>query len=315
MRTILKEPLLHFVVIGALLFAAYSWRQRGTAADAANSSRVVRITANEVEWLQQTWARQWQRPPTDEEIKGLVADYLKEELLSREARELQLDAGDTVVRRRLAQKMSFLVEDTARATEPSEDELQRLFEASRGRFQLPARVSFTHVFFSREGRNGKAADAAKQALARLSGPDARVDAAESGDRFLLGHDFILEDEQSVASQFGADFARAVFAVQPGRWHGPIESGYGLHLVRVSAKQPAQLRAFADVREQVLEEWRREQQKTAEEQYMAAPTGCAGRPNCPVRCPGLMDGCPLGAEEHEARTAGVSEAINRAILYG
>src|SRR3954452_20966186 len=116
---LLREPLLHFAVIGALLFASYTWLHRGRA-DAGGGERTVRITEREVSWIVETATRQWQRPPTPAELRGLLSDYLREELLSREARELELDRDDTVVRRRLAQKMTFFLEDTTRQVAPSD---------------------------------------------------------------------------------------------------------------------------------------------------------------------------------------------------
>src|SRR5580704_19189271 len=145
---ILREPLLHFLLIGGLLFATYSWLRRGAGDDAAPAE--VRITASEVAWLKETWSRQWQREPTRDELRGLVTDFLKEELLAREARSLGLDQNDTIVRRRLAQKLEFLVQDTSRLAEPTEEDLRRFYKASPERFQTDAHISFTHVFFSRE---------------------------------------------------------------------------------------------------------------------------------------------------------------------
>ncbi|MBM6595079.1 hypothetical protein [Microvirga pudoricolor] len=112
----LKEPLLHFVVLGGLLFAAYS--AFGTARQEIQPLPVIRMTAADAEWLKGMWTRQWGRPPTDEELSGLVADHLKEEMPAREARVLELDVDDTIVRRRLAQKMAFLLDDILRTSEP-----------------------------------------------------------------------------------------------------------------------------------------------------------------------------------------------------
>lgn len=262
---LLKEPLLHFLIAGAVLFGAYTWLN----CDAPeNSAGVVRITAGEVAWLKETWARQWQRAPDDRELQGLVADYLREELLAREARAMGLDEGDTIVRRRLAQKITFLLEDTARIAEPAEEELRRLYEANRERFQSPARISFTHVYFNRDRRGERAMADAEQALKELSRGAAPAKVVELGDPSLLPTEFADLDEQAVASQFGAAFARAVCAIEPGRWQGPIESGYGLHLVRVADVHKPQLRSFAEVRAQLLEEWRSEKQKAADEAYFA-----------------------------------------------
>jgi parvulin-like peptidyl-prolyl isomerase len=253
MRHWLKEPLLHFLVAGGLLFAVYAWLNRG----GGEAPHVVRITAAEVHWLKEMWARQWQRPPNEQELRGIVADYVKEALLAREARTLGLDENDTVVRRRLAQKLEFLVQDTARLAEPREDELRQLYDTNRARYQTPARLSFTHIFFKTEA-------AARQGLEEL----ATHSAAELGDRSLLESDYTQVDEQTVTSLFGGEFAGKVFTLDPGQWHGPIASGYGFHLVRLRERQAAQPRLFDEVRTQVLDEWHRSQQAKASAQFFA-----------------------------------------------
>ena len=260
---LLKEPLLHFLVAGGALFAAYGWFNSDSS-DAG--ARQVRFGDGEVQWLKETWARQWQREPSREELRGLVTEFLKEELLAREARELGLDDNDIVVRRRLAQKMTFLVQDTSRLAEPTEDELQHFYETHPKWFQSDARVSFIHLFFSRERRADAAADA-QSALARLSHV-ATADPARMGDRLLIESEFRDADEQTVAGQFGSEFSRAVFALAPGAWHGPIESGFGLHLVRVSDTTPARQRDFAQVKAHVLERWREQKTQEDDEQYFA-----------------------------------------------
>ena len=260
---------MHFLVAGGLLFAVYTWLDHGSPASSGDASRTVHITAGEVEWLKQTWARQWQGPPNDDELKGLVADYLKEELLAREAQELGLDENDTVVRRRLAQKMEFLVLDSARLAEPNDEELRRFYNANRERFQSPARISFTQIFFNRDKQGGDAAARAAKVLEQLSKPDAPADPAEFGDRSLLERELAGEDYTAVANLFGAEFARQVFVLEPGRWCGPVESGYGLHLVRVNEKQSARLHDFAEARDKVIEEWRRQHQEAENKKYLAA----------------------------------------------
>jgi PPIC-type PPIASE domain len=253
MRHWLKEPLLHFLVAGGLLFAAYAWLNRGSS-DAAH---VVRISAAEVNWLKDMWGRQWQRPPNEQELRSIVADYVKEALLAREARELGLDENDTIVRRRLAQKLEFLVQDTARLAEPGEDELRQLYDISRARYQIPARLSFTQLFFKTE-------TAAWQGMEEL----ATRSAAELGDRSLLENEYTQADEQTVTSLFGRAFANKVFTLEPGQWHGPVASGYGFHLVRISERQAAQPRLFDEVRAQVLDEWQRSQQAKVNAQFFA-----------------------------------------------
>src|SRR5262249_48343258 len=161
---------------------------------------------------------------------------LKEELLAREARELGLDKDDAVVRRRLAQKMTFLIEDTSGVAEPSEQELRQFYEAHLQEFRREARVSFTQVFFD-GARAGAEADA-RQTLVRLADASDAALVVDAGDQLLIEPEVTDADEESVAAQFGRDFASAVFALTPDAWHGPIQSAYGLHLVRVSAIRPA-----------------------------------------------------------------------------
>lgn len=254
MRRWIKEPLLHFLLAGGVLFAAYVWLNRGND----SAPRAVEITSAEVNWLKESWTRQWQRPPSEQELRGLVTDYLKEELLAREAQELGLDEDDTIVRRRLAQKMEFLVQDTARLAEPGEEALRRFYDSRRARYQTPARITFTQIYFKTEAAGRRARDELKSR-----------NAADLGDPSLLERDYAQADGQTVASMFGPAFAGQVFALAPGQWHGPLASGYGFHLVRVDAQQPGQARPFEQVRAQVLDEWHRVQQAKASEQFFAA----------------------------------------------
>lgn len=266
-RRLVREPLAHFLIAGGVLFFAYAWLNHGADNAGGSAARTVRITANEVEWLKQTWTRQWQHPPSEDELKGLVAGYLKEELLAREARALKLDENDTIVRQRLAQKMEFMVQDTAQLAEPSEEELRRLYDSQRARFQSTARITFTHVYFNRDRRGAQTQADARAVLQQLS--QARANAADLGDRFLAQYDFVDADEHQVTSVLGPEFARRVFALAPGQWHGPVESGYGLHLVRIVKKQAAQPREFAAVKDEVLKLWREQREQEGREQYFAA----------------------------------------------
>lgn len=253
-RGLLREPLLHFLVLGGLLFAGHAaWNPQDKAKMAPPA---VRVTAADTDWLTQMWARQWHRPPTDEEFALLVADHVREEVLAREAKALELDIGDTVVRRRLAQKMTFLLEDTFRLADPPEQDLRALYEARPELVSHPAQISFMQVFFQREQGD----DRARATLAALS--DGSADAREAGDRLLIGDSLANQDERALASLFGAAFAKTVFAQPVGRWSGPLASTYGLHLVHVTEISPAQRRSFDESRERLAAEWRRERQEAA-----------------------------------------------------
>lgn len=253
LRGLPREPLLHFLVLGGLLFAGHAALNPG---DEAAAAPAVRITAADTDWLTQMWTRQWQRPPTDEELALLIADHIREEVLAREAKALELDIGDTVVRRRLAQKMAFLLEDTFRFADPPEQDLRTLYETRPDLVSVPAQISFMQVFFQREQGDGRA----RATLAALS--DGSVDAREAGDRLLIGDSLANQDERALASLFGAAFARTVFAQPIGHWSGPLASTYGLHLVHVTEISPALRRSFDESRERLVAEWRRERQETA-----------------------------------------------------
>jgi hypothetical protein len=260
MKRWLNEPLLHFIVLGALLFGAYAWLNPG-----GYGAGTVRITVDDIAWLKEATVRQMGREPTPEELRGLAAVFLKEELLGREARALGLDQNDLIVRRRLAQKVEFIVEDPSQLAEPTNDDLRRLYEANGKRYQAHASVSFTQVFFNPATRRDAAADA-KAALAALSRGAATPGLL--GDPFESGAKLRDADMPDVSGQFGREFADAVFALKPGAWQGPIASSYGLHLVRVTEAKAERRLAFSEVEPQLRERWREEHQREAYEQYLA-----------------------------------------------
>jgi hypothetical protein len=266
--SICKEPLIHFLLAGAALFGAYAWMNRAGENPTADKAQQIHIGAGDVQWLAENWTTQWRRPPTHDELRGLLADYLNEQLLAREARALGLDDNDVIVRRRLAQKLTFLIDGTLRRAEPSEHDLQQFYDAHAPRFRSAARISFTHIYFSPERRADARSDATATLRVLLDG-GAALPTGTLGDRLLIETELHDETEQSVSGAFGPDFARAVFSLKPDAWSGPIESGYGLHLVRVSnLREEAQQRPLWQMRARVLEEWWREQEKSAKERYLA-----------------------------------------------
>src|SRR5262245_28837584 len=144
---LLKEPLLHFLLAGAALFMGYAWINQARSPETGKTAH-IQISAGALRWLEENWTTQWQRPPTPEELRGLIADYLNEQLLAREARALGLEDNDVIIRRRLAHKLTFLIDDTMRRAEPTESELERFYVANAQRFRSGARISFTQVYFS-----------------------------------------------------------------------------------------------------------------------------------------------------------------------
>jgi hypothetical protein len=261
---LLREPLVHFAIAGVVLFLAYSWLNESRPA--ADGVEPVRIGSGQIDWLTKTFTSQWLRQPDPSELQGLVADLVNEELLSREAQAMGLGEDDTIIRRRLAQKLKFLVEDTSRLADPTDAELRQYFKANASHFEESPRLSFSQIYFNPENHKDAALDAGL-VLSELN-VEPGADAAQLGDRFLLGSDMADADRQMIASTFGDRFADGLLAVEPGKWSGPLESGYGTHLVFVSARQAARKAEFETVREKVLAEWRRDSEQKVSRDYLA-----------------------------------------------
>jgi hypothetical protein len=261
---LLREPLLHFAVAGLILFSGYSWfSERQPNADGLEP---VQVGQGEIDWLRQLFQNQWLRPPETRELKALVTDLVNEELLAREAEAMGLGEDDGIIRRRLAQKLKFLVEDTTRLAQPTDSDLRSYFDTNRPRFVESPRLSFTHIYFNPANRTDATGDAAA-VLAGLA-TDTTADAASTmGDRFLLGPDMKYADRQSVSGVFGDEFADSLLVVEPGRWSGPLKSGYGTHLVLVTAREAASAPVFETVRDKVLAEWRRDSEQKASQDYL------------------------------------------------
>ena len=240
-----REPLLHFLVLGALLFVAFHWRGAG----GAGSNRIV-ITPGQIEAMSVQFAKTWQRPPTDEELKGLVDDHVREEIATREAMAMGLDRDDTIIRRRLRQKLEFLAEDSVDAVPPTDADLQAWLDAHPDDYRVEPVVSFRQVYVNADGRGAAADDEAVRLLARLKAGGPPIDIDALGDPLMLPREVDGATQADVARQFGEEFAEAVVGLDPGTWTGPIGSGYGLHLVFVRERRAAAAPALADVRMQV-----------------------------------------------------------------
>jgi hypothetical protein len=253
MRRWLREPLPQFLLIGFLLFVLYDVRNR--PAGSGERSDRIELTADDVRQIGLAWMAQGRAAPSADEIRSLVDTRVREEILYREARALGLDKDDTIVRRRLAQKMEFLFEDVAALREPTADELRAWFERHAERFTLPARATFRHLYFSFDRRGAGAHDGAARALEKIRDkPMNWPEATALGDPFMFLDYYGDRSSEDVVKTFGPRFARALFQSAPGAWTGPIESGYGWHLVFVDAMTSARVPAFEEVESDVRTEW-------------------------------------------------------------
>lgn len=254
---LLREPLMHFVVVGAALFGLLQAFAPAPVAGTAPNEIVV--SEDDLRRLVYAWMAQSGQAPTPEVVRALAEADVREEVLAREAVALGLDRGDPIVRRRLAQKMDFLAADVATLQAPSEIELRGWYAANADRFAAPPRISFHHLYYS-ANRGAGARDAAAAALA--------VGATDAADPFMFRDFYVEKTPEQVAREFGAGFAEAVFTLDPGAWAGPVESGYGWHLVRVDARAPGHIPDYDEVAPEARSAWLEEQQRSLRERAFA-----------------------------------------------
>lgn len=264
----LREPLLHFLAAGLLLFAGY--RALHPEPEQPDHSRRIALTEDDLRQLEVAWVAQWQRPPTPEERRGLLETKVREEILYREALALGLEQGDIIVKRRLAQKMEFLAEDVSVLREPKIEEIRTWFERHSERFTIPGRISFHHLYFSFDTRGAETRDVAVRALARLAGQPADSLALQTlADPFMFQDHYADRSSEQLAGIFGPKFAQALFRVKPGSWQGPIESGYGWHLVWIDSITPSRVPAFEEIEPDVKSEWIADQRAEAKRKTFEA----------------------------------------------
>lgn len=253
----LREPLVQFILIGLALFGVQRALPPGRV-DQPDRKKIV-LTEDDVSQLTMIWQAQGHPPPAPEELQRLLESRIREEVLYREALAMGLDMNDTIVKRRMVQKMDFLAEDLSDLRVPSQAELKGWFAKNAGRFTLPGRVSFRHLYFSYDKHGEKTAAAAAAALKQVAGkPADSSEAAALADPFMFLDYYGDRSFDDIAKAFGPGFARAIFQLKAGSWQGPIESGYGWHLVFIDSLTPARQPAFEEVELDVKTAWVDEQ---------------------------------------------------------
>lgn len=257
MKHPLKEPLVHFLLLGALLFALNAWREERGADSKSPAS--IEVTPAVIERLRAGYERQFGQAPGARELRGLVTAHIREEVLCREALALGLDRDDSIVRQRLAQKMEFLTDDLVGAAEPAESALQAYFATHATRYARPARLSFRHLYFSKEKRGAGAEAVARDARAALA---EGANEASLGDGFLHGFEFVQREPEELSALFGPEFTARLGTLPVGDWTGPVASSYGWHLVRVDQRMKPEPVTLAQARQAVLRDFQEEQRRTA-----------------------------------------------------
>ena len=258
---LLRDPLTHFVLAATLIFVAYSvWQNRSDKADST-----IFVTTGELERLAALYTSEAGALPSETDMAAMVSDLVRDEALSREARRLGLDRDDTIITRRLAQKMSFVVSDLAEDPEPTRDEMLDWHATHTERFTTPATLTFSHIYFSPDVRGDGTETDAADTLAQLNASSATA-LDNLGDPFMLQRQYGDVPLREVARQFGGEFANELSELSVSdEWQGPLPSAFGLHLVKLESSTPASVIPFDDIMDQVRKDWLEDSRRFSNEQ--------------------------------------------------
>lgn len=255
MAKLSRDPFIHFLVLGGLIFLCARLISGGD-----DGGQTIVITQADVTRLETMWTSQMDRPPSDDERKSLVQNHIEEEVLYREALKLDLGDEDLIIRRRLVQKYLFLLEGLLEAPEPTEDELAAFLEENKDRYLVPARVSFRHIYFSQPTDEARAR--AEASLWMLQDTESEGNWRELGDAFMMAREFAGQDRRQIAANFGTGFSDQILLAENGGWSGPLLSAYGWHLVQIIDRKKGRAPALADILSEVEEDFRGNQLREA-----------------------------------------------------
>ncbi len=259
LKKLLHEPLVHFVFLGVVIFTGYSLFSK----QISEPGNIV-ITKGDIAALTTGFVRTRHRPPTDEELEGLVRDRIRQEVYCREALALGLDKDDIIIQRRLQQKMEFIVNDNVEEAKPSDAALTDFLAKHPDKFKVEPRFTFRQVFLDPDKRGNSTEKDAARMLSILNQGDA--DFQKSGDLTLLPSELSNARATEVSNQFGDAFALQLSQLPKGKWVGPVRSTYGLHLVRISERTEGGAPALADIREAASREWDDARRQEANEKF-------------------------------------------------
>jgi peptidyl-prolyl cis-trans isomerase C len=239
-RSLGREPLVHFLVAGLLLFLILG---RSVGVDPA--SRTIFVDEGQIARIAANWEQIWQRPPTEEELANSIDGFIREEIYYREALRLGLDQDDTVIRRRLRSKMEFLARSTVESAAPDDSVLQQWLEDNAALYAAGARTSFDQIYLGENADSEAVLEQLQQGM----------DPLELGTTIALPSSMTGASRTEISRQFGETFVAAINPDQIGEWQGPVRSGFGHHLVRVTAHDMGDAPQLADVRQRVENDWR------------------------------------------------------------
>jgi len=261
-----SQPLVQFLVLGAILLGLSVWIWGPGAED---DDKTIVVTATDVSRFDAGWRARWNRPPTNEELTGLVRDYARETALYRHAVAMGLDKNDPTIRRMLGQKLQTLTQNLVELSlSPTEEELKSYFQAKAERYRPPDLITFTQVFVDPDLREDATLGDAEEILAELRSLDDPTGGIQAfGDPFMLQRYYPQKDELQIRKLFGGGFTQSVFELTIGEWHGPVLSGYGVHLVYVHHLGKASEPDFEMAQEQVKQDWMDEKRRELQDTYI------------------------------------------------
>ena len=253
----LREPLIHFFVLGLAVFGLHVVLDRKPET-IVDDPYLVEVSSADIEWMWTLFNKKMGREPTRQDLRDQVNQLIREQILSREAVAMGLDEGDIVVRRRLVQKVEFLFKDLSAVTEPTEDDLRNYYAKNRPKYEMPPQVTFSQAYFSIDSRGVDGAKQAAQALTKEGHDPSK--ASTLGDASMLPPECAKCGTREIINRFGKDFAKAVKNLEPGSWYGPIRSAYGFHAVYIYARQEAILPKLENIIDRVRNDWMFENQE-------------------------------------------------------
>ncbi len=260
---LIREPLVQFLLAGIAIFAIYELV--GSQSEPTRD-RIV-VTDGRVQQLALVFAKTWQRPPSPQEMRGLIDAFVKEEIYYREAIKLGLDRDDTLIRRRMQQKMEFLSEPSDDRLTASDAALQSFYDANQADFLIEPKVEFQQILIDPEEDGEPAEVRAEQLLEQLRDSSQDIDASELGDATLLPYATRLSSLTSIGNGFGEDFAKKLATLPVDEWTGPIKSPFGLHLVHITDRREERLPPLNEVRKAVVQKWRtQERDRFQQDEY-------------------------------------------------
>ncbi len=246
-----KEPLVHFLILGTGLFVASSFLSQSGG---GSSPEKIVITQSQITSLAEEFTRRWHVQPTGPELDGLIRERVREEVYCREALALGLDQNDAIIRHRLREKMEFLSNDVIAQAQPTDEELSEYLNAHPNRFRVQRLYTFEQVYLNPEARGDNLASDAAQLLAQLNGVGRKTDVDALGDSLFVKHSFTATPDTEIAGTFGEKFADQLSELPLAHWEGPVESGFGMHLVFISERTEGRAPELGEVRNAVIREW-------------------------------------------------------------